>query len=320
MGPNNNGDKDMAVNRKGFFFTITAILLLAMLIFAASLNLKNRLSEKAESIEIRVKAMDDFLKGAETDMQRGMYIAAFRAILSAEEYISVKGVYLNDTQTGLNELILNGTLNGVQPELMKDSTLNDWGERLSEEAEKIDAQFNVTVNKIEFSQSEPWTIKISSNLTINLLDKRKTAKWNLNKSIETRISVIGLEDPAYTVESFGRISIKINKTQYEGNYVSGADVSNLLSHTYSNYFANSTGPSFLMRLEGNFSNSTAGIESLIDLTKFQAQGIPVYDRSIVDYVYFSKQNTTNYRINNTPNWFKIDEGHLNKYQVGGLTI
>ncbi len=320
MGPDNNRGESLAMNKRGFFFTVVALLLLTMLLYAASLTSANRLSKKAESIQIRIDTLNDFLEDSETDIERGLYIAGFRAILSAQEYITKNGIYLNDTQADLNGLITNGTISGMHPELMADSTINDWGEKIGNEADKIGARFNFTVRSIEFAQKDPWTIRITANLTLNLEDKRGTASWKSNKTAEAEISTIGLEDPVYTIGSYGRIIAIINNTPYEGNYVSGANTSNLLDHNRKAYFANSTGPSFLMRLEGNFSNSTYGIESLLDLTKFQAQGIPVEDRSIVDYVYFSKQNTTNYRINSTPSWFKVDEGHLNKYQVGGLTI
>ena len=75
-----------------------------------------------------------------------------------------------------------------------------------------------------------------------------------------------------------------------------------------------------MRFEGNLGNSTYGIESLVNLDEFQQQGLAIKDRSIVDYIYFGTKSTTNFRINNTPEWFKIDQGHLEFYQVENITI
>ncbi len=307
------------MNKKAFFFTLTAILLLTLLLYAASLQLDKRLSEKTEPISARILVLNDFAKNSQYDLERGMYISGFRSILSAQEYISTNGKYLSDSQANLAELIINGTINRTSQSLMNDSTLPDWANRLQSEAEKIDAIFNVTILSVQFSQTSSWEVTITANVTLRLYDKKKTASWDINKTITTSITIIGLEDPAYTVESMGRVIVPINITPYEANYVSGTDVANLLDHTYAAYFTNSTGPSFLMRLEGNFSNSTVGIESLIDLSRFQEQGLAIYDRSIVDHVYFSGQNTTIYRINGTPSWFKIDESHLAKYQVTGLT-
>ena len=86
------------------------------------------------------------------------------------------------------------------------------------------------------------------------------------------------------------------------------------------YISHDDSPSFLMRLEGNLGNSTYGIESLVNLEEFQQQGLAIKDRSIVDYIYFGTKSTINYRVNNTPSWFKIDGGHLDTYQVTNITI
>ena len=75
-----------------------------------------------------------------------------------------------------------------------------------------------------------------------------------------------------------------------------------------------------MRLQGIISNSSTGIESLVNIKKFQDQGITAQDRSAVDYIYFGTQSTTNYRINGTPVWFKLDSGHLETYGVQNMTI
>ena len=78
-----------------------------------------------------------------------------------------------------------------------------------------------------------------------------------------------------------------------------------------------------MRMEGNLSNSTFGIESLVNLAELQAQGLVTKDKSIVDYIYFGNQNPASYRINKTPEWFKLDtldessnpQAHILTYQA-----
>ncbi|MBI5148841.1 hypothetical protein HZA33_04120, partial [Candidatus Pacearchaeota archaeon] len=46
--------------------------------------------------------------------------------------------------------------------------------------------------------------------------------------------------------------------------------------------------------------------------------LPVYERSVIDYIYFSGQITSNYRIAGMPTWYRLDSEHLAKYQVTGL--
>ncbi|MBU3942271.1 MAG: hypothetical protein KKF74_05140, partial [Nanoarchaeota archaeon] len=67
------------------------------------------------------------------------------------------------------------------------------------------------------------------------------------------------------------------------------------------------------------SDSPYGIESLVNLEEFQAQEVPIRDRSVVDYIYFGDQTTTNYNIQDMPSWFKLDKEHLATYECEGLT-
>jgi lipoprotein-anchoring transpeptidase ErfK/SrfK len=56
------------------------------------------------------------------------------------------------------------------------------------------------------------------------------------------------------------------------------------------------------------------------LQEFIDQGLTIKDRSAVDYIYFGNQTTTNYRINGTPSWFKLDDKHLSVYEAEDLVI
>ena len=200
---------------------------------------------------------------------------------------------------------------------MKDSTFTDWANKISAEADKIDISFNFTIDDVKLNQSDPWSVDIYVNLTLDISDKKNTSYWTRKKHLTARIDITDFEDPLYIINSNGRLTNTIVKSNIT-NFVVNKDVENLLTHMNNSwYMAHNDSPSFLMRLEGNLGNSTFGIESLVNLPKFQTQGLQLKDRSIVDYIYFGTQSTTNYRINNTPEWFKIDSGHLTVYQVNG---
>jgi len=132
------------------------------------------------------------------------------------------------------------------------------------------------------------------------------------------IPVEGFEDPFYTINSNARVSRKIYSTIYEGNYVSGGDYSNLIEHVNKGYYsANTDAPSFLKKLEGDFSADENGIESFVILPEFSAQGLSVKDKTCIDYIYFSSNTPVSYSYSSVANWFKIDneDDHLNKYQL-----
>ena len=85
------------------------------------------------------------------------------------------------------------------------------------------------------------------------------------------------------------------------------------------YIANTDAPSYLQRFVDDYSGSTYGIESLVDVEHVDAQDLPVFEGSVVDYMYWHNVSTTNYRVNETPNWFRIDEDHRNMYMVESIS-
>jgi len=115
----------------------------------------------------------------------------------------------------------------------------------------------------------------------------------------------------------------INKTIYDGNYTFKINdtwnVTNLLKHIENSlYTENSNAPSFLSRFEYDLSPSPYGIESMVNLKKFQGLGINE-DSSIIDYHYFPDDGNGDYRINVTPSWVKIDDEHRIRYNATGVS-
>ena len=317
-------------SKKAIFYTIAAITLTAVIFVTYSAYTTYRLADRMEAIETRIETVNFFIKDVEKDLGKGIYITSFRTLLSFNQFISSNGTYISNVNEKFKESFLNGTINQQPLSLMKDSTFTDWANRISKEADKIDIKFNFTINEVKLNQSDPWTVEAGVNLTLDIRDKRNTSSWTRNRYLTTKISVIGFEDPLYVINSNGRVTNTIVNTNITQFVVNG-NVKNLLNHmNYSYYIAHNDSPSFLMRLEGNLGNSSMGIESLVNLEEFQQQGIALKDRSIVDYIYFGTKSTTNFRINNTPEWFKIDgtlpapgppkEEHLDLYQVRNITI
>jgi len=128
------------------------------------------------------------------------------------------------------------------------------------------------------------------------------------------------------MSTYGRVISIINMTPYENHYVQGYNITNLTRQCEMRYYTNSTGPSYLMRLEGNFSDSPFGIESLVYVEDLIDQDVPLNTgSSVVDYLYLGNRSTGKVcTINNTPSgwttWFRIDQAHLQKYQAVGQNL
>lgn len=312
---------DVAKPKKsGIFYTTSAIALTIVMIVIYGTYTANRLSDRMDVVQTRIDTLNFFIKDAEKDLSKGVYIAGFRTLLSFNQFIAANGTFITGLNEKFRESFLNGTINGQPLSLMKDSTFTDWANKMSAEAEKIDISFKFTVEGIALNQSDPWTVDVGVNVRLDIRDKRNTSYWIRKAYLTNRISIVGFEDPLYIVNSNGRVPNTIIKSNITSFVVNG-DVSNLMVHANNSYYiGHNDSPSFLMRLEGALGNSSLGIESLVNLEEFKQQGLSIKDRSVVDYIYFGGKNTVNYRINNTPEWFKIDSGHLDIYQVKNLTI
>ena len=312
--------KKIKGSKKAIFYTTAAIALTMVIIASYEIYGSYRLSARMDVIGTRIDTINAFIKDVSRDIENGVYIAGYRTLLGMEQYISTNGAFVDDSQTRFTESFVYGTINGQQISLMQDSTFTDWAGRISDKAQKLGIIFNLTVNKINLGQSEPWSVDIGLNLTIRVTDNLNTSSWTKDVYLKKSISIIGLEDPLYVVNSKGRVTNTITKSNITSFVING-NVKNLMVHANNSYYAARNGSSdFMMRLEGNMSNSTFGIESLSNLDKFRQQGLQTKERSVVDYIYFASQNTKNYRVNNTPEWFMIDEDHLDFYQVRNITI
>jgi hypothetical protein len=299
--------------KKGIFYTTAAIALTVVIVVTYSAYSTYRLRDRMDSIETRIESVNFFIKDVENDIDKGVFITGFRTLLSFNQFITNNGTFIDDINARFKESFLNGTINDQPLSLMKDSTFTDWANKISAEADEIDILFNFEIIDVKLNQ-------IGLNISLDIRDKRNTSYWIRNRLLTTQISILDFEDPLYVINSNGRVTNTIKQSNTTDFVVNGK-VDNLLDHMNNSYYiAHNDTPSFLMRFEGNLGNSTYGIESLVNLAEFQEQGLALKDRSIVDYIYFGTKSTTNFRINNTPSWFKIDQGHLDAYQVTNITI
>lgn len=304
----------MALKKKAQIFSLISIVILFLLF--TSYELYSMFNEKI-SIKTRVKTMDSFVASSEEDLERKLYISGFRIIFLAEDSIMKSGNYIENFSLFFQESIMNGSSNNT--EILFGATLPEIVESIDENGRKMNIDIKLSDIQISVGQEDPWNVVIMMNYTLNVTDEANLASWNKREYIKSYVPIKGFEDPVFLLKTSGKISRKFNQTIFEGNYVSESDVSNLISHMENGYYsANPIAPSFINRLEGRFEANENGIESLVDLDEVSKQGLSVKEKSVVDYIYFSSQNPISYNVLKMPSWFKIDEQHKNKYQVGGL--
>ena len=321
MGSGCNRAKGVGMKiKKAIFYTSAAIALTIVIIITYSAYTSHKLSENMNVVQTRIDTVNFFIKSVERDISKGAFVASYRTILSFNDFINKNHAFIDDANARFKESFLNGTISNQPQDLMFNYTLMDWANKISAEANKVDIKFNFTINDIKLNQSDPWSVDVALNLSLDIRDKKNTSYWIRDRYLTTKISIIGFKDPLYVFNAQGKLNNTIVKTNIT-NFVVNGDSTNLMIHTNNSwYISHNDSPSFLMRFEGNLNNSVYGIESLVNLDKFQQQGLTIKDRSAVDYIYFGTKSTTNYRVNSTPEWFKIDQAHLDTYQVTNITI
>ena len=305
-------------NKKAQVFTLIAITLIGLLLISFEIF---SISQQRFSVKTRISTMENFLYSTEENLERQLYISGFRIIFLAENEITNRGQYINNIDYFFNEAFFNGSVNGNAEEILSGATYDDLILSLNEKSKKVNVDFTFANPSISVRQSDPWHVNFTLTFDLLMKDKANLAKWEKKQKISALIPVSGFEDPIYIINTNAKISRKINSTIYQGIYTEGTDVSNLLSHLNKGYYAaNPNAPNFLKRLQGDFSADENGIESFVDLFELSSQGIQTKDKTSVDYIYFSSNNPTSYRIFGMPTWFKIDSEHLDLYNVSHLTI
>lgn len=298
-------------NKKAQIFTVLAIVLISLMFLSFELF---SFIQEGKSIKTRVSTMNSFLSSTEENLARQIYISGFRIIFLAENQITSTGTYVN-VNDFFDEAFFNGTVNGnSNNSILIGATYNDLVNSLNNKAQKINVNITLANPNLSVVQSDPWNINITLTSDFIMVDNSDLARWEKTQVISTLIPITFFEDPIFTINSNAQISRKINQTLYEGNYT----INNLNIHLNNGYYAaNPNAPSFLNRLEGDLSSDANGIESFVDIIELSSQGIPTYDKSVVDYIYFSSQDPPAHTVSGMPSWFKIDsiDNHTNKYGI-----
>ena len=306
--------------KKGIIFTLVVLIFLSVFFLGIVLDLSYNERQKSAVIESRIISMNQFIKDTDQDIKRGLYIASFRALLSLNQNVVDNGVYTSDLDSSFTEIMTQGSLNSNQLSLMAGQDLFSWITKISQLAAKKNLLVSYNINDVILTQEDPWNILIKINITSNISDTSNLARWYRTTIINTSVSIINFEDPLYAIESNNQLVNTIIKTNITV-FTSGGDTTNLIIHNLNQFYMYSdSAPDFLMRLQGNLSSSSCcGIESLVYLPNI-VDNTYIYNKSVVDYIYWSGSDPESYTIQNMPIWFRIDNqsNHLDEYDVENI--
>ncbi len=306
-------------DKHGVFYLLLVSIMVGVMIFIFLAYKEYSYTDRQKVVETRIRTINDFIRSIDSDSGRVIYISGFRSLISLEDYVARSGQYLDHSEDLFRIAFYNGTVNDTQVDVLVNSTYADYLDKLRLIAGMIGLDIDINVIGINLYHQSPWSVTVDVIARINITDQKGLAKWDFTKVYTTNVSIISIRDPVYSVATLGRVPNTIRNNDSITDYVDHAtnDTTNLmLLVNNSFYVANPLAPSFLMRLEGNFSSSPYGIESFVDIPELQDVEYSS-SKSIIDYILFS--NITGYEnvscVKGTPLWFKIDSNHTTQYEV-----
>ncbi|MBN2203224.1 MAG: hypothetical protein JW700_03510 [Candidatus Aenigmarchaeota archaeon] len=216
---------------KGILYTLMISLMLipilALVIFYSQTS-----QIRDIDTDIRANELEYFSKSIERDLERFIEINGKRALISAVSKIVVNGTPLDDAQMRLGEMMVNGTLFGEPSPLVDESNLMFWQDRINEIADSSGFIVDFENIQIYINQSDSFNLMFNVNISINISDKLEVMGVLKNISTSVPVSIEGVEDPMFPLNTYGRVvrfirqSNVSKQTQY---YAQGANASGFVT-------------------------------------------------------------------------------------------
>ena len=217
-------------NRRGILFTLAIILLIIPLIFLISFYVgTSKTKIEDTTARIRCDELHYFVEDVKRDLSRAMVIFGRRSAIYSIDYVikppgnpllnytfrctSLCGVDCDKliypetgSEAAIAELALCGTLNGSNVTYMLNHTLNEWIDKMEMRGEDMNFQVNITLKEIKVIPIDAWHFAIIIDNKMSIIDKIGACYYR-DSIIRTmsNTSIIGLEDPLYTLSSEGKI-------------------------------------------------------------------------------------------------------------------
>ncbi len=296
----------MAVNRRGVFFTIMALLVLAFILASESTRVTPITTTLADTSAARVRAvsMDNYLSAFEQHAAASMATAGYFTLQNLSGRVRTDKAYIKDMNASVRFCMSNDTyayscLNATQ-------TLSS---SINQLVDLADARMGITtdyrIQRVWVTEERPFEVIFWMNISYNVSDS--FAAWNVEERIiSAPVIVTGIEDPLFAYangtglahrRNFSETRIpprQFTNTTFYAYYTNRSYIRNPGKNEPGTY---DHGPSVLQRYTGQMVNGSdcCGIETLLHLSEINVTAAADPRRvnwSYVDYTFFSRNDTT----------------------------
>ncbi|MAG15910.1 hypothetical protein CMO88_02515 [Candidatus Woesearchaeota archaeon] len=291
-------------NKKGFFFTIIAILIISVLFISSAPKSQVTLKYKIPSTESRISVADDFVETLKTSyIPITMRTSSYSALNALAIYLRVRGAAFSnydELNSNFTQVMLNGSLACPDPLIptnfeLKDieTCICDWDaaypgcpdglglmrdrnftsrlkdiEAASKDTMQIQTNFTHTHSNFQINLSQnddTGPFQVEVKILINYSVNAGLAWWNNTENVSVIFNFEGIEDPLYSVGSQALLGTTYTNVFNQTN-ITQWNLTNLFLHNeWRRYRHDTNGSSFLTRFtDDDEISSCCGVESLIN--------------------------------------------------------
>ena len=199
--------------RKGQAYSVIVLLIIIPILIFILGFLSSSQDITTNRLELIVSdQMSQVAKNIEDDFSRAVQTAGRRALLAEVNRILLTGQPIDNATFRMEELMLNGSLYGNVSVIMFNNTVRDWRQKIL--STPIGFERNISYYSIHIENLDGFHILVSFSLDINLSHKLSASKIQKSLLKNTSVSVIGLEDPLYVLNSAGNVQKQIMRYPY----------------------------------------------------------------------------------------------------------
>ncbi len=204
--------------RKGILYSVAAMMLFALVVILGT-SQSSFMAQVQESATNKIVAdqLTRFEATAERDFLKALDVSSRRAMVTAVNRILVNGSagVLDNSTKRLEEMVMNGTLNGTVQSLMTDNTIPDWIANMRAEGGVAGYAFSAQVVSFSVSPADSFSILFNTTLRLSVTDR--TGKVSVNRTINRglNVSVAGFSDPTMTMNTNGLVYRTVTKSPYD---------------------------------------------------------------------------------------------------------
>jgi hypothetical protein len=326
----------MELNKKAFFFTSMALIILTVLMLTLKPSLTTFDMDRMPTLENRIISINEYVRELNNDyIPKAITVSTRSALFHYSNYLIEENKFLNENEMKhkLYYLIVQGNIS--EGTILNNHSLINLLNNITvlvNESLKVETEIKMgsfeSFNIFQDNTTGPW--KIAVNLSLNYTITSELALWNItNQNYNVQIYLDNLPDPYFTINSNGT---KRNITYYEEivwDYETFKIFYNKKYYVWSNI-----SPSYLSRLTNDTSPSNnTGIHTILLKGEDQKNigELNGYNNiSFIDFCYFTNGCNGLYKINNISSDyvdesnlsypFRIDTYHATFYNILGESI